>query len=131
MGGIPTGPPWEWPLATLVEVGDGDGVRLRIDNGFGSSQTEWIRLVGVRAPEKDEPQDWAAAKADVVAWFREYAPDGLVKLVTYRTSMPVEIRFGRSFTRYLGKVVSIKTAVELNAWLVAKGWIDRGMTAEE
>jgi len=25
MAGIPTGPPWEWPLATLVEVGDGDG----------------------------------------------------------------------------------------------------------
>lgn len=117
---------WEWPLARLVEVGDGDSIRLHVDHGFEEWKLAWIRLADVGAPERDEPADWAAAKADVEAWFREYAPDGLVKVATYRTSAPLEIRFKQTFTRYLGRVTAIKAPVELNAWLRAKGWIDRG-----
>jgi hypothetical protein len=126
MAGITTGPGWEWPIARLLEIGDGDSVKLAIDHGFGEDAKEWIRLETVRAPEKDEPADWAAAKADVAAWFREFAPDGLVKVTTYRTSAPLEIRFRQSFTRYIGRVTALRTPVELNAWLRAKGWIDRG-----
>lgn len=130
MAGIAAGSAWEWPIARLLEFGDGDTVKLAIDHGFSQDAKEWIRLENVRAPEKDEPEAWAAAAEDVKAWFREYAPDGLVKVTTYRTSAPLEIRFRQSFTRYIGRVTALKTPVELNEWLRAKGWIDRGMTAE-
>jgi endonuclease YncB( thermonuclease family) len=120
---------WEWPVARLEEIHDGDTVRLRIDNGFGSRAVEWIRLVDVRAPELRE-EGGAQARADVATWFAEHAPDGQVKVTTFRTSASLEIRFRQSFTRYLGLVTALNGA-ELNSYLLDKGWIDRGMTAEE
>jgi endonuclease YncB( thermonuclease family) len=115
---------WEWPIARLEEIHDGDTVRLRIDNGFGSRAVEWIRLVDVRAPELRE-EGGAQARADVAAWFAEHAPDGIVKVTTYRTSAPLEIRFRQSFTRYLG-LITAPDGAELNRYLIDKGYVDLG-----
>jgi endonuclease YncB( thermonuclease family) len=116
---------WDWPVARLLEVGDGDSVKLAVDHGFEEDARVWIRLADVGAPERNEPADWARAKADVEAWFAEHAPDGQVRLTTFRTSKPLEIRFRQTFTRYVG-VVASPSGVELNAWLIDKGWLGRG-----
>jgi endonuclease YncB( thermonuclease family) len=116
---------WDWPVARLLEIGDGDTVRLAVDHGFEEDAKVWIRLADVGAPERDEPADWATAKADVEAWFAEHAPDGQVRLSTFRTSEPLEIRFRRTFTRYVGVVYSLD-GVELNGWLRERGWVGRG-----
>lgn len=116
---------WTWPVARVMDVHDGDTVKLAVSVGFEIWVQPWIRLVDVRAPELDEP-DGARARNDVMDWLAEYAPDSWVKVTTYRTSQPLEIRLRQSFTRYLGVVSAAATPVELNGWLRAKGWIDRG-----
>lgn len=121
------GPGWEFPAARLLDAHDGDTVKVAISLGFDIWAHVWVRLVGVRAPELNEP-DGPAARQDVLDWWAENAPDGLVKVTTYRTVTPLEIRLRQSFTRYLGRIVAASNAVELNAWLVARGYIDRGMS---
>ena len=116
---------WTWPTARVVEVHDGDTLKLDVDVGFSTHAYAWIRLLNVRAPELSEG-DGAKARADVLTWLAEYAPDSRVQLITYRSSQPLEIRFRQSFTRYLGVVTATAPPVELNEWLRAKGWIDRG-----
>lgn len=115
---------WEWPIARLEEIHDGDTIRLRIDNGFGSRAVEWIRLQDVWAPELNQ-DGGEQAKADVAGWFAEQAPDGLVRVTTIRTSSPLEIRFRQTFTRYVGIVTALNGA-ELNSYLISKGYVTRG-----
>lgn len=119
---------WEWPIAKLEEIHDGDTIRLRIDNGFGSRAVEWIRLLDVYAPELDQ-DGGTQARDDVANWFTEHAPDFVVKVTTFRTSAPLEIRFRQSFTRYIG-IVTAPNGAELNSYLIDKGYVDRGVTAE-
>lgn len=114
---------WTWPTARVVEVHDGDSLKLDVDCGFSLHAYAWIRLLDVHAPELSEG-DGAQARQDVLDWLATYAPDSRVQLITYRTSQPLEVRFRQSFTRYLG-VVS-RDGMELNEWLRVKGWIDRG-----
>lgn len=118
---------WTWPVARVVEVHDGDSIKVAISLGFEVWSQTWIRLLDVRAPELSEA-DGPQARNDVLDWLAEYAPDSRVEVVTYRTSQPLEIRFRQSFTRYIG-VVS-RDGAELNDWLRAKGWIDRGQLPE-
>jgi len=115
---------WEWPIAYLEEIHDGDTIRLRIDNGFGSRAVEWIRLQDVWAPELNQ-DGGEQAKADVAGWFVEQAPNGIVKVTTFRTSAPLEIRFRQTFTRYVGIVTALNGA-ELNSYLIGKGYVTRG-----
>jgi endonuclease YncB( thermonuclease family) len=121
---IVAGPGWEWPVARLIEVHDGDTVKLAVDHGFGEDAKEWVRLRDVWAPELDD-EGGPQAKADCDNWFREYAPDGLVKVTTFRTSAPLEIRMRMSFTRYIG-IVTAPNGAELNSWLIDKGYVTRG-----
>jgi endonuclease YncB( thermonuclease family) len=120
---------WHWPVARLLEVHDGDTVKLEVDNGFGSRAVEWIRLAQVRAPDPGTPdytpEDYARAKSDCEAWFSTYAPNGYVQLDTERVKNPLEIRFRQSFTRYIGTVYTPMST--LNAWLLEQGWADRGL----
>jgi len=119
---------WEWPIAHLETIHDGDTLRLAIDNGFGSRAVEWIRLVDVRAPElraPGGPEAGTIATREVAEWFAAHAPDGIVQVTTYRTTAPLEIRFRQSFTRYLGVVTAPDGAV-LNSYLLGKGYVDQG-----
>jgi hypothetical protein len=113
-------PGWTWPLATLLEVHDGDTVRLSIDNGFGSRAVEWIRLQDVWCPELSAPGG-PLARDITAAWFNEHAPAGLVTVTTYRVT-PLELRFRQSFTRYIG-VICAPDQAELNAYLTGLGYV--------
>jgi endonuclease YncB( thermonuclease family) len=117
--------PRTYPVAEVLEVHDGDTLRLRIDQGFGGSQKEWIRLKGVGAPELREP-DGPTAREDVVLWLAEHATEGFVAVTTFwSVGSAKEIREERTFVRYVGIVVADNGA-ELNSYLLAKGYVDRG-----
>jgi endonuclease YncB( thermonuclease family) len=110
---------WPWPVARLLEVHDGDTVKLAIDHGFGEDAKEWIRLKDVWAPELKDPGGPAATEA-CRTWFAEQARDGQVQVTTFRTSAPLEIRFQQSFTRYIGIVTALNGS-ELNSHLISLG----------
>jgi endonuclease YncB( thermonuclease family) len=115
-----------YPLARVLQVHDGDTLKLDVDLGFSCHTWAWIRLKDVGAPELSEP-DGPAAREDVVAWLAEQAPDGWVTLTTFQVAGAFkEIRERRTFIRYVGIVVADNGA-ELNEWLRAKGFVDRGM----
>jgi endonuclease YncB( thermonuclease family) len=115
-----------YPVARVVEVHDGDTLKLDVDLGFSCHAWAWIRLKGVGAPELSEP-DGPAAHNDVRLWLAEHAPDNFVTLTTFQTAGAFkEIREQRTFIRYVGIVVADNGA-ELNSYLLAKGYVDRGM----
>jgi len=116
---------WTWPHARLLEVHDGDSIRLDVDQGFSTHAYVWVRLADVRAPELSEAGG-QQARTDVETWFREHAPDGQVQLVTEKVDRPLEIRFRQSFTRYIGVVIAPNGA-ELNQYLIDSGYVSRGM----
>ena len=119
---------WAWPEAKVLNIHDGDSLKLAISLGFDVHVHVWIRLAGVRAPELSEA-DGLQARNDVLTWLQENAPDDQVAVATERTNTPLELRFRQSFTRYLG-LVTAPNGAELNSYLIHKGWIDRGMTVE-
>lgn len=115
-----------YPVARVVEVHDGDTIRLDVDLGFSTHHYPWIRLKGVRAPELKEPAG-PQAKLDLEAWLTTDAPDGLVAVTTFQVaSVAKEIREQMTFIRYVGVVTSPTTGQELNAWLITRGYIDQG-----
>lgn len=68
-------PRYVYESVTLVEVIDGDTVKLFIDAGFGFLRAKWrkgkpepfsYRLRRIDAPDRDKPQARAAAKAYLV-----------------------------------------------------------------
>jgi hypothetical protein len=123
---------WSWPVAKLVEIHDGDTIRLDVDQGFDERARKWIRLARVRCPDPGTPdftqEDYDRARQDTMDWFATYAPDGYVSLATEKVKKALEIRFRESFTRYIGHVRSLKSPTEeLNDWLLKKGWTDRGL----
>ncbi len=114
-----------YPVAQVLTVHDGDTIRLLVDVGFSTLCRVWIRLKGVRAPELSEPTG-PQAKQDLQAWLATDAPDGMVEVATFQVAGVVkEIREQRTFIRYVG-VVTAPGGAELNAWLMARGYIDQG-----
>jgi len=117
--------PRVYPVAEILDAHDGDTLRADLDMGCHIHARVWLRLKGVRAPELREA-DGPAARADVIAWMNEYAADGLVEVTTFWSQGSLkEINEEQTFVRYVAEVRSVG-GVELNGWLVAKGWIDRG-----
>lgn len=115
-----------YPVARVVDVHDGDTLKLDVDLGFSTHYYPWIRLRGVRAPELHEPAG-PQARQELEAWLATDAPDGLVEVATFRVAGAMkEIREQQTFIRYVGIVTSPTTGQELNAWLVARGYIDQG-----
>lgn len=92
--------------AKLIEVEDGDTVRLLIDNAFGSRQEESIRLLDVYAPEKNQPGG-PETKKFVEDWFVTFMyaelkwPLWVQTLPNNRSPEPDQ---KRTFTRYVGNV---------------------------
>jgi hypothetical protein len=117
---------WAWPEAKVLDIHDGDSLKVAISLGFDVHVHVWVRLSGVRAPELSEA-DGVQARDDVLAWLREHAPDSRIAVATERSATPLELKFRQSFTRYLGIVTALNGA-ELNSYLIHKGWIDRGMS---
>jgi hypothetical protein len=114
-----------YPVARVVQVHDGDTLKLDVDLGFSTHAYIWVRLKDVRAPELSEP-DGPAAHIDVRLWLAEHAPDSFVTLTTFQTGGSFkEIREQRTFIRYVGIIVADNGA-ELNQYLRDKGFIDRG-----
>lgn len=123
---------WVWPVAKLLEVHDGDTIRLWIDQGFDEGARKWIRLAKVRCPDPGTPdfkqEDYDRARQDTLDWFTQFAPDGYVSLATEKVDKALEIRFRQSFTRYIGHVSALSRPDQiLNDYLLSKGWVDRGL----
>jgi endonuclease YncB( thermonuclease family) len=126
---IAVSPAWDWPVARLIDVHDGDTVRLNVDQGWEDHGYRWIRLLDVFAPELNEAGG-VAAKLDCAAWFTDHAPDGYVRLTTYRVNVPLEIRLKNSFTRTIGTVRPFNPAdtPDLNTRLLELGYTSGGVT---
>ncbi len=113
-----------YPIAEVIEVHDGDTLRVRIDMGFNMLAREWIRLYDVRAPELNEPGG-LTAREDLKGWLVTNAPDNYISVVTYQVETMVrEIREKQTFIRYVGTVTVVENS--LNAYLRTLGYIDQG-----
>ncbi len=95
---------WDY-RAKLIEVHDGDTIKLLIDNGLGSRQEEAIRLKGVFAPELSQP-----GGPETRDFVETYLSNNMqhdfkwpLHVVTEpnQSPEPTEIR---TFTRYVGVV---------------------------
>jgi hypothetical protein len=121
-----------YPVARVLDVHDGDTLRVLIDLGFGVLTRQWIRLQNVRAPELREPTG-LDAKNQVFLWLGKYAaPDWYVTVTTIQTAGDFkEIRERRTFIRYVGMIESVGSPGEevasLNGYLRAQGYTDQGM----
>lgn len=49
--------------ATVLSVSDGDTVRVMLDKGHGTYQNYAIRLIGINAPEMNDPDEAVRARA--------------------------------------------------------------------
>jgi endonuclease YncB( thermonuclease family) len=115
-----------YPVCQVLSVYDGDTIRVDIDRGDHIRTRDWIRLKDVRAPELREA-DGPAARADVIAWLNEHAPEGFVTVTTFWSQGSLkEINEEMTFQRYVGVVVAPNGA-ELNSYLIARGYVTRGM----
>lgn len=85
--------------AEVLEVHDGDTYKLRIDLGFGVNATEWIRLLGVNAPELNTQAGKDAKAYAALILLAEPRPSVTVR--TEKTRLGVDVR---SFVRYVADV---------------------------
>lgn len=117
--------PRHYPVARVLEVHDGDTVKLDVDLGFSVHTHAWVRLKGVRAPELSEAGG-PEARSVVWLWLDGHAPDGYVAVNTFwMPAQATEINEERSFIRYLGVIIS-PDGTDLNGYLQAKGYTDQG-----
>jgi hypothetical protein len=93
--------------AALVRIVDGDSAVLAMDTGFGGRQEEELRLLGVSAPEHNQPGG-LECRDFLIAWFAQCTPtrrwNVLVDTLPNHTLEPNE---RRSFVRYLANVRDI------------------------
>ena len=93
--------------AALVRAVDGDSAVLAMDTGFGGRQEEELRLLGVSAPEHNQPGG-LECRDFLVAWFGQCSKtrrwNVLVRTVPNTTLEPSE---RRTFVRYLATVSDI------------------------
>lgn len=116
-----------YPLARLLDVHDGDTVKLDVDLGFSTHAYIWLRLRGVRAPELATTEG-QLAREECRAWFDIHAPDGYVQVTTFQTrGLFKEIREQRTFIRYVGVVAMGPGGPTLNDYLITeRGYTDQG-----
>jgi hypothetical protein len=101
--------------AALLEVTDGDTLRVLLDTGFHGRQQEDLRLVDVWAPElRDE--GGPEAQQFVTAWMGSLVPTlrwPLLVATSPNTNPEPEER--RTFTRYVADVWDVNQTRHLNA----------------
>jgi len=99
--------------AKVVEVYDGDTVTAIVDLGFHIQMEMKIRLVGINAPEMQEP---TKAKGTTARnYLRKVA---LNKSVTLQTMKDKQEKYGR----YLGTLWLDGETTSINETLIAKGY---------
>lgn len=117
---------WEY-RAQLVEVIDGDTVRLLADTGFYARHQIDLRLLDVNAPELRDPGGQESSEW-VQLWFETRLSYGLnwpllIRTQTTRVTEPTE---KQTFTRYIGDIYDITNGDHLNAqlrhWLGTQTW---------
>jgi endonuclease YncB( thermonuclease family) len=118
----------EYPVATVIDVHDGDTVRVEVDLGFDALRRIWIRLLGVRAPELKAGAPALEARARVYEWLHMLGANVPVALTTFRTAGEVkQIREQMSFIRYIGNIYPVGgNGVSLNDWMLSFGYINQG-----
>jgi hypothetical protein len=99
--------------AALIQVIDGDTLRLEIDLGFHVHTQQDIRLLAVSAPETNQPGG-NEARAWVTQWLDLSAALRWPLLVITAISRIAEPDEKRTFTRYLGTVSDIHDGRILN-----------------
>jgi hypothetical protein len=115
-----------YPVAQVIDIHDGDTIRLLIDLGFDELHRVWIRLLDVRAPEENQ-EGAEKATRDVWSWMATNSPDFYVMVETLQTAGTIkEIREKTTFLRYVGVVRAHPGGETLNDFLRAQGWIDKG-----
>lgn len=118
--------PREYPVAEIIDVHDGDTVRIRADVGFDFVARKWIRLRDVKAPELHE--EYGPIARDVlIALLNEHAHDGFVTLTTFWTPGHYkEIKEEMTFIRYVGLVKTLNE-INVNEYMLAAGYDNQGI----
>lgn len=105
-----------YPVAEIIDVHDGDTVRVRADVGFDFIARKWIRFKDVDAPELDE-DGGPEAKEFLIKTLNERAPDGMVTVTTFWTpGTHKEINEDVTFIRYVG-LITLLSGIDLNAYM--------------
>ena len=118
--------PREYPVTKIINVHDGDTIRMHTDVGFDFVARKWIRFRDVRAPELHE-DDGPKAKQELVMMLNQHAPDGFVALTTFWTPGSYkEINEEKTFIRYVGDIVTLDH-VNVNQYMLSLGYVDQGM----
>lgn len=113
---------WKFPAA-LIEVTDGDTIKVQIDQGFCVRSLHSVRLSGINAPEifsgsVEERQAGQASKRAVFAWLLQH------EACARRGEFPFVLstdRDRRSFNRYIG-TVACAAGHELVPYLIENGF---------
>lgn len=85
--------------AMVLEVHDGDTIRVLAEQAYGSRQEIWLRLKGVDTPELSEPSGGGVAAKDFVIAILQAMPS--VTIETFRTRGGADLR---TFIRYVADV---------------------------
>lgn len=81
--------------ATLIEVTDGDTVKLWVDQGLDTFKKLKVRLYGLDCPERKDPVAWVQARQFTVDWFASFIPVFELETIKDKTE---------KYGRYLGIV---------------------------
>ena len=105
-------------MAEIIDIHDGDTVRIRADVGFDFVARKWIRLRDVDAPELNKPGGPQARDA-LIALLNEHAADGFVTLTTFwAPGTYKEIREEMTFIRYVGDITTLNQ-INVNEYMRA------------
>ena len=108
--------------AKVLRVVDGDTLHVDWDLGRRIHvDEERLRLLGLDAPDKDEPVKWANALQYASGWLAQHAPDGFILIETIPTSKLQAADKKEKFGGYLAKVWNLDRSVCLNDDLIASG----------
>lgn len=105
---------WQY-RATVDRVVDGDTIDVTIDLGFRVYTTQRLRLRHIDTPEKYGPGASAAGVA---------AAQIVEQMLPVGTKVIVETEKTGKYGRWLA-IITLPDGVELNAWLVEKGYAER------
>lgn len=103
---------WEY-RASVIDVLDGDTLRLLVDTGFHARHQVDLRLVAVKAPELNQAGG-PETKEFVVDWCSKLPPLKWPLLIKTSTTTVTEPSEKMTFTRYLGHAWNIDNDACLN-----------------
>jgi len=110
--------------AELLNVHDGDTVKVVLDQGFGDTKTINVRLLNVFAPELKQAGG-ADVRDFVTSWFNQLPLVAWPFIVT-TTRLRTADKEDTSFDRYVGVITSSDGTRNLNqdvqAYIHAKGY---------